>query len=139
MRENGLSFDRRLDRTSLILVVLFSTVAYFLYSSRAALSFAVGGVTSTVNFHWLKQAVDFIVQKGAEGRIGKRIALQYAGRYALIALILYVTIRFSFLDPGLVLAGLLVYVLAVLLESIIEIAKSLIRDYRNARRTTSDR
>ena len=118
------AFDRRVDRTGFILLVLASGIAFFLYSGRAALSLALGGVLSTVNFHWLKQAVDFVILEGGSGPVGKRVVWQYAGRYALIAVTLYVTIRYSILVPALIVAGLLVYVLAILLESVFEIGKS---------------
>jgi hypothetical protein len=118
------AFDRRVDRTGFILLVLASGITFFLYSGRAALSLALGGVLSTVNFHWLKQAVDFVILEGGSGPVGKRVVWQYAGRYALIALTLYVTIRYSILVPALIVAGLLVYVLAILLESVFEIGKS---------------
>ncbi len=119
-----MTFERRLDRTGLILLAVCSIALLFLHSARAALSLAVGGALSVVNFHWLKQAVDFIVERGGTGRIGRRIALQYAARYGLIGLVLYVTIRFSVLDPVLVLGGLFTYILAAILESIFEIARS---------------
>src|SRR5207247_2079832 len=67
------SFDRRVDRTGIILLILASGITFFLYSGRAALSLAVGGVLSTVNFHWLKQAVDFVIIKGGSGPVGKRV------------------------------------------------------------------
>jgi hypothetical protein len=118
------AFDRRVDRTGFILLVLASGISFFLYSGRAALSLALGGVLSTVNFHWLKQAVDFVILEGGSGPVGKQVVWQYAGRYALIALTLYVTIRYSILVPALIVAGLLVYVLAILLESVFEIGKS---------------
>src|SRR5215467_1811896 len=118
------TFERRLDRTSLILTLIASLCAFLLYSARAALSLALGGVLSAINFHWLKQAVDYVILQGGTGPLGLRLKLQYAGRYALIAITLYVTIHFSFLDPALILAGLLVYVVAILLECIFEIAKS---------------
>jgi hypothetical protein len=118
------AFDRRVDRTGLILLILTTAITFFVYSGRAALSLAVGGVLSTVNFHWLKQAVDYVILEGGSGPVGKRVAWQYAGRYALIALTLYVTIRYSILVPALIVAGLLVYVLAILLESVFEIGKS---------------
>jgi len=124
MTFSNAEFDRRVDRTGLILLILASGVIFFLYSWRAALSLAVGGVLSTVNFHWLKQAVDYVILEGGTGPVGKRVAWQYAGRYALIALTLYVTIRYSILVPALIVAGLLVYVLAILLESVFEIGKS---------------
>ena len=118
------AFDRRVDRTGFILLVLGSGITFFMVSGRAALSLALGGVLSTVNFHWLKQAVDYVILEGGSGPVGKRVAWQYAGRYALIALTLYVTIRYSILVPALIVAGLLVYVLAILLESVFEIGKS---------------
>jgi len=124
MTVDNATFDRRVDRTGLILLVLATGITFFMYSWRAALSLAVGGVLSTVNFHWLKQAVDFVILKGGSGPVGKRVAWQYAGRYALIALTLYVTIRSSILVPALIVTGLLVYVLAILLESVFEIGKS---------------
>jgi hypothetical protein len=118
------AFDRRVDRTGFILLILTTVITFFVYSGRAALSLAVGGVLSTINFHWLKQAVDYVIIEGGSGPVGKRVAWQYAGRYALIALTLYVTIRYSILVPALIVAGLLVYVLAILLESVFEIGKS---------------
>jgi hypothetical protein len=118
------AFDRRVDRTGFILLILTTVITFFVYSGRAALSLAVGGVLSTINFHWLKQAVDYVILEGGSGPVGKRVAWQYAGRYALIALTLYVTIRYSILVPALIVAGLLVYVLAILLESVFEIGKS---------------
>jgi len=124
MTFDNASFDRRVDRTGIILLILASGITFYLYSGRAALSLALGGVLSTVNFHWLKQAVDYVILEGGTGPVGKRIAWQYAGRYALIALTLYVTIRYSILVPALIVAGLLVYVLAILLESVFEIGKS---------------
>jgi len=124
MTFDNATFDRRVDRTGFILLILATGITFFLYSWRAALSLAVGGVLSTVNFHWLKQAVDFVILKGGSGPVGKRVAWQYVGRYALIALTLYVTIRSSILFPALIVAGLLVYVLAILLESVFEIGKS---------------
>ena len=118
------AFDRRVNRTGLILLILATAVTFYIYSWKAALSIALGGILSTINFHWLKQAVDFVILKGGSGPVGKRVAWQYAGRYALIALTLYVTIRSSILVPALIVAGLLVYVLAILLESVFEIGKS---------------
>ena len=118
------AFDRRVDRLSVILLVLAAGIIFYLYSWREAASIALGGVLSLINFHWLRQAVDFVVLQGGSGPVGKRVALKFGGRYALIALILYVTIRSSVLVPALVIAGLLVYVLAIIVESVFEIGKS---------------
>jgi hypothetical protein len=118
------AFDRRVDRTGLVILILAAGITLYFYSIKAALSVAVGGILSTMNFHWLKQAVDFVVLQGGSGPVGKQVLWKYLGRYALIAGTLYVTIRFSILVPALIVAGLLVYVLAILVESVFEIMKS---------------
>lgn len=125
--------DRRLDRSSLIVTIAAVPLVFFLHSPKAALSVAVGAGLSWINFRWLKQAIDFVILKGAEGPVGKRVLARYAGRYALIGIILYATIRSSVLDVVFVLAGLFVYVLAILIECISEVGRVLIKDYRNGR------
>ncbi len=125
--------DRRLNRYSLAVTLAAMPAALALHSAKAALSIGAGAVLSYINFHWLKQAVDFIVLQGAQGRIGGRVMLRFVGRYALIGLFLYVTIRSSVLDVVFVFAGLLVYVLAILVECVSEVCRVLIKDYRNGR------
>jgi len=129
--------DRRLDRNSVIVVAVAVPLIFALYSARAALSVLSGAVLSYVNFRWLKQAVDFVVLQGAEGNKGRRVWMRFVGRYALIALGLYVTIRSSALDLIFIFAGLLVYVVAILIECVSEVARVLIRDYRNGRTTNN--
>lgn len=125
--------DRRLDRVSLVIAGVGVPLAWLLSSSRAGLSVAAGAGLSYINFHWLKQAVDFVILQGAEGGIGGRVMARFVGRYALIGLFLYVTIRNSVLDLAFVFAGLLVYVLAILVECVFQVCRVLIEDYRNGR------
>ena len=129
--------DRRLNRSSLILTLIAVPIVFFIYSFKAALSITGGAGLSYINFHWLKQAVDFVVLQGAQGNRAPRVLMKFVGRYALIALFLYVTIRSSALDPVFVLAGLLVYVAAILIECVSEVGRVLIRDYRNGRTTSN--
>jgi hypothetical protein len=125
--------DRRLDRFSLIVTLAALPVVFALHSPRAAFSVALGAVLSYVNFHWLRQAVDFVVLQGGEGRGSRGVLARFLGRYALIALVLYVTIRSSLVELVFVFAGLLVYVVAILIECISEVCRVLIGDYRNGR------
>ena len=125
--------DKRLDRSSLILTMAAMPAALFLHSARAALSIGAGAVLSYMNFHWLKQAVDFAVTHVTESAPARRVIARFVGRYALIGLVLYVTIRSSVLDLVFVFAGLLVYVAAILIECVSEVGRVLIRDYRNGR------
>ena len=123
--------DRRLDRSSLVLITIGIPAAFFLYSAKAALSVGVGALLSYVNFRWLKQAVDFLVN--TPDRSPRRVLAQFVGRYALIAVVLYVTIRGSLLELVFVFAGLLVYVGAILIECVSEVVRVLVRDFRNGR------
>ncbi|HYR84109.1 MAG TPA: ATP synthase subunit I [Terriglobia bacterium] len=125
--------DRRLNRSSLVVVLIAMPLVLFLHSAKAALSIGAGAALSYMNFHWLKQAVDFVVLEGAEGRKARRVLFRFVARYALIALFLYVTIYSSVLELVFVFAGLLVYVAAILIECVSEVCRVLIRDYRNAR------
>jgi hypothetical protein len=120
--------DRRLNRSSLIITVVSVPLAFFFYSAKAALSVAAGAVLSYINFHWLKQAIDFIVLQGAEGRGARGVFVRFVGRYALIAVFLYVTIRSSALQLVFVFAGLLTYVAAILIECFSEVIRVLIQE-----------
>ena len=125
--------DRRLDRSALIVASIAVPVAFVAFSAQAALSVAAGGVLSYINFHWLKQAIDFMVRQGAQGRGARGVALRFVGRYALIGVFLYVTIRSSALQLTFVFAGLLIYVAAILIECFSEVIRVVIEDFRNGR------
>ena len=130
--------DARLNRSSLIVGIVAVLVAFFLVSAKAAISLAAGGVLSYINFRWLKRAIDFIVMQGAEGRGARGVALRFVGRYALIAVFLYVTIRSSALQLVFVFAGLLIYVVAILIECFSEVIRVVIEDFRNGRSRTGN-
>jgi hypothetical protein len=129
--------DRRLNRSSLIITIAAVSLVFFLYSAKAALSIAAGAVLSYINFHWLKQAIDFIVLQGAQGHGARGVAFRFVARYALIGIFLYVTIRSSALQLVFVFAGLLTYVAAILIECISEVVRVLIEDSRNGRSTNN--
>jgi Putative F0F1-ATPase subunit Ca2+/Mg2+ transporter len=136
----GYLLDKWLGTSSLKIVFLLFGIAagfisFFRMISQIGNDVLAGAALSYVNFRWLKQAVDFIVLQGAEGNTGRRVLLRFLGRYALIALSLYVTIRSSALDLVFIFAGLLVYIVAILIECISEVGRVLIRDYRNGRTT----
>lgn len=126
-------FEKRLDRTNLCLVIAAGLLMLLFHSTIGAASVILGGSISHLNFHWLKSAINYLIMESEKRSIGWITALQYGGRYALIGLALYVTIRFTSLDVTLVLAGLCSCVLAVILEIVFEIGKSLLRIDQNGR------
>ena len=125
--------DARLNRSSLVVGIAAVLGAFFFYSAKAALSIAAGGILSYINFSWLKQAIDFIVKQGAQGGGARGVAIRFVGRYALIGVFLYVTIRSSALQLTFVFAGLLIYVAAILIECFSEVIRVVIEDFRNGR------
>ena len=129
--------DRRLNRSSLIVTIVAVPLVFFFYSAKAALSVAAGAVLSYINFHWLKQAIDFVVLQGAQGQGSRGVMFRFVARYALIGVFLYVTIRSSALQLVFVFAGLLTYVVAILIECISEVVRVLIEDSRNGRSTNN--
>ena len=125
---------RRLNRYSVAITLLAMPVAFLFHSLSAALSIATGAALSYINFVWMKRAVDFVVVEGGKGAAaGRRALFGFVARYVLIALVLYVTIRSSVLNVVFILAGLLVYVAALLIECVYEVCRVLVRDYRNGR------
>src|SRR5207237_8434037 len=125
--------DRRLDRSSLVLTFAAMPISFFFHSAKAAASIGAGALLSYINFHWLKQAVDFAVTHVSDSVPARRVIARFVGRYVLIALALYVTIRGSVLDLVFVFGGLLVYAAAILIECVSEVGRVLIKDYRNGR------
>ena len=75
-------FERRLQRTNLVILALAVFIVLLLHSFKGAFSLLVGGVISCVNFYWLRQVINYLILKGAEGSVGWRVSLQYAARYA---------------------------------------------------------
>jgi hypothetical protein len=126
-------FEKRLSRTNIIIVAVGVTGVGTMVSAFAALSLAVGGAISYLNFHWLKQAIDHLVLSRGAGATRLRVLLQYVARHALIALALFATIRFAILDLTFLLAGLFSYFLAIFLECIFEITRVLLRIDPNGR------
>ena len=126
-------FEKRVDRTHLVVVVGAVGLVLALHSVKGAVSVGFGGAISYVNFLWLRRAVDYIVRNEGDVDVGRWVKWQYIGRYVLIGLGLYVTIRFTVLDLALLLAGIFSYVLAVLIECFFEVGRSLFRVDHNGR------
>lgn len=130
--------DKRLNRSALIVTLIAVPVTLYFYSAKAALSVVSGAVLSYINFHWLKQAIDFVVLQGAQGGGSRGVAARFVARYALIALFLYVTIHSSALELVFVFAGLLTYVVAILIECVSVVAGFDPRSGDPNGRTTND-
>ena len=91
------------------------------------LGFAAGAALSYLNFHWLKGGVDtlagYATQSAQAPARPRRVAAKFVARYALIGLIGYFVFRTSWVSLMAFLAGLFVFVAAVLAEMVYELAQ----------------
>ncbi len=114
--------EGRIWRFQLGIAVLGSAVAWAFRDAAAAGSFAIGAAISSLNFFWLKQAVDALAEKatGAEARAAKKkrrlLVWKFIGRYALIGVAAYGILRYTGRNITALLAGLFLFVAAILAE-----------------------
>jgi len=119
--------ERRIWRFQIGLGVAGAAGAWALAGRPAALGFAVGAAVSAVNFLWLKQAVDAVAITAVEGEGGlsrrrrRRLVLKFAGRYLLIAAAAYAILKHTAWDIRALLAGLFLFVAAILVEICVEL------------------
>jgi hypothetical protein len=169
--------ERRIWRFQFALAALGIAGAWFLAGRPGAIGFAVGAAVSSINFLWLKQAVDALATKAVAGagvparepanthgsealilsrdgdgavvkseagqeteperlganlneapaRLAKRksgsaVIWKFLGRYGLIGIVAYATLRYTAWNVKALLAGLFLFVAAILAEICVEIA-----------------
>jgi hypothetical protein len=133
-----LNVEKRILGISLLLGGIIVLGSFFWISGRFALSFLVGAFLSLLNFSWMKQGVDRMIQGfQAEAvvspRSGKGIIFKYFIRYVLIGGALYAIFRYQFFEVRAALLGLFLVVMAVLYECLHQVIKFLIEDWKRGR------
>jgi hypothetical protein len=134
-----LNIERRLTWLSLSLAAAIVLMLSIFASIRMVVGFIVGSALSYYNFVWMKQGVDRLLagfQSGddssaREGRWRKgerRVIFKYFVRFALIGGSLYAIVRFRILDLKAFVLGLLLFVMAVLVECVYQVFKTLTED-----------
>jgi len=120
--------ERRIGRFQAALGIAGTAGAWWLAGPGGAAGFAAGAALSTVSFRWLKQAVDALTEKAAgddtkAARKKRRLLVsKFAGRYLLMAAAAYVILKYTSWDVRALLAGLFLFVAAILAEICFEIA-----------------
>jgi len=120
-------FSRRVGLLTLGFGVAASVAAAALVSWRAGVGFAVGTVLGWLNFRWLDRGIGAIVsaalaQQGLpQPQVPRRVYYAFAGRYALIGLVAYGTVRFLHVPVLAILGGLLLLGAAAVAESLYEV------------------
>jgi hypothetical protein len=139
-----LNIERRLTRLSLCLGLVILSVLLSFASLRAVVGFMAGSVLSYYNFIWMKQAVDRLLTRfqpsGSNdgstvgwSKGGRRVIFKYFIRFALIGGSLYAIFRFQILDLKAFALGLFLFVMAVLVEGIYQVTKTIIEDWDRGR------
>ncbi|MBI1750648.1 MAG: ATP synthase subunit I [Acidobacteria bacterium] len=119
--------ERRIARLTLVLGAAAAVAVAAAFSPRAGLGVFTGAVLAWINFRWLRQAIDALVwlsagQPGeARPRISAWVYIKFFARYALMAAVIYVMVKYFDVPVLGLLAGLFSLGAAAMTESIYEI------------------
>lgn len=122
--------EDRIGRLTLALGFTGSAVTALAYSVPAGLGVATGTVLAWISFRWLQQSLDSLVrasvaqhdraERAQPVRFPISVGAKLVGRYALIAVVLYVIVNFLAVPVFSVLAGLFALGAATMVEGIYE-------------------
>jgi len=108
---------KRIGIFGLIYLIALLIVGFILLKWKFLLNPLFGGITSLLNFIWLKHLADSFLLKPSQSKIFYP-AIKYVIRLALMAAVIYVIIRFTaFHTVGFIL-GFSAIVFGVMIESI---------------------
>jgi len=108
--------ERRVLRNGLGAGALLVLLALWIFGPWIGACLLLGVGLATLNFFWLRQGVHLMLQEGT-GRAIRWGVVKFITRLLLIVLVLFVTIRVSFLSMMAVLAGLTVFLLGAVIEA----------------------
>jgi hypothetical protein len=123
--------EERIERLTLLLGVLGAAVVAGLFSVPAGVGVATGAALAWVNSRWLRQGLDSLRDaavgqhrpehpESSRGQVPALVALRLIGRYALMALVVYVMFKFFGIPVLAVLAGLCALGAAAIVEGAYE-------------------
>lgn len=126
------SAERRIWRFELAIAALGALGAFWLAEAGGAAAFLAGAAVSSLNFLWLKQAVDALTAHATSGatpaRKHRRVVWKFLGRYALLGLAGYAIVKYTAWNIKAFCAGLFLFVVAILAEICYEIVRGLRQD-----------
>lgn len=114
--------ERRIEYLTLAIGAAGAVCAWIFWDIRAGAGVAIGAAISWINFRWMKQGINTLVQlstaqQGAQKiRVPKSVYFKFLGRYGLLVLAAYVILRSFRGIITSVLAGFFAVVAAVLVE-----------------------
>ena len=117
--------EARLPRWMMLCGLLALLVILVCRQFTIALGFALGAALGILNYYWLHEAVETLVQAG-KSRIPKLVVAKFLIRYPLAFGLVLVFFKTGWLPPMAILAGLFVPVAGVLIEAIIQLGDGLV-------------
>jgi hypothetical protein len=116
-------YSKALERirwSMIVLAVVFTLAAWFVFGWRAALGFGLGSAIAYLNFYWLKRVVsamaDRITRSGTR-QSSRGIVFRFILRYLLMGLAAYVILSVSPASLYGLLTGLFLPVAAIACEA----------------------
>jgi hypothetical protein len=122
--------ERRIARLTLIVGVAASVGTGFLYSWRVGSGVLIGAILAWVNFRWLEQAMDAVTRASTAQTNSPDAHVPISGyfglfaRYALIAVVVYVTFSFFRIPVLSMVVGLCALGAAAILATLMEVFSS---------------
>jgi len=107
--------ERRIWRFQFAIAALGCGGTALLAGPGSAAMLALGAAISILNFRWLKQGVD-LLSEGATTRRRRLLVAKFLGRYLLMGGVAYGILKYTRWDVRALLAGLFVFVAAILAE-----------------------
>jgi small-conductance mechanosensitive channel len=122
--------ERRIAQYTLVLGCAASVVASFLFSIRVGAGLLIGALLAWVNFRWLERAMDAVTRASTaqtNSQLARVPISAYFGmfaRYALIAVVVYVTFSVFRIPVLSMVVGLCALGAAAMLATLMEVFSS---------------
>lgn len=123
--------EKRIERLTLVVGGLAALAAGLLWGARSAAGILLGAALAWLNYRWLKQGLTPLArlaaaqQEAPQIKVPASVYWKFAGRYALIAAVLYVIFAYSLLPGVAVLGGLFALAAAVVVELLFQLTQGI--------------
>uniref|UniRef100_A0A7V4LCI0 ATP synthase subunit I n=1 Tax=Desulfobacca acetoxidans TaxID=60893 RepID=A0A7V4LCI0_9BACT len=120
---------RLLKWANWVILALLATLAYLWRGPQVALGVVVGGLVVVVNFHWLHRNLRDLLEKApqlpekGQGRAKAWFAAKQLLRFVVVLAVIYVLIRYGWVNLLGLVVGLSTVVLTLILAGLVEVIK----------------
>jgi hypothetical protein len=122
--------EHRIEWMTVALGLAAAVFAFARWGWRPGAGVALGAVLAWLNFRWLKHGVGALVKVSTAQANSERVRVpvgvyvKFFGRFALLLVVVYVTLSRSLLPAAAVVGGLFAVVAAVMIELLWELVRT---------------